>query len=155
MKIQQLSLFAENKPGHIAAPMRLLAQEGVNIRALYLADTQQYGILRMIVADCGAVTRLLEAHGFVVKVSEVLAVEVADRPGGLANVLGALEGSGINIEYMYAFPYVRGDKAILIFRFGDPDAAIACLQTAGINLLASRELLEKYGSTQDDGESAA
>jgi hypothetical protein len=152
MKIQQISLFAENKPGRIAAPVRLLAQEGINIRALYLADTQQYGILRMIVADCSEVTRLLEAHGFVVKVSEVLAVEVADCPGGLANVLGVLEGSSINIEYMYAFPYVRGDKAILIFRFADPDAAIACLQTAGINLLASRELLEKCScSTQGDG----
>jgi hypothetical protein len=141
MKIQQLSLFAENKPGHIAAPARLLAQEGVDIRALYLADTQQYGIVRMIVADSLKAAALLEAHGFVVKMTEVLAVEVPDRPGGLADVLGALDGTGINIEYMYAFPYSRGGQAILIFRFADPDAAIARLQTAGINLLASEELL--------------
>jgi hypothetical protein len=77
-----------------------------------------------------------------VKVTEVLAVEVPDHPGGLADVLGALDGSGINIEYMYAFPNPRGDQAILIFRFADPDAAIAQLQTAGINLLASDELLK-------------
>jgi len=76
------------------------------------------------------------------KTTEVLAVEVPDRPGGLAEVLGALEGTGINIEYMYAFP-VRGDEAILIFRFADPDAAIGLLQTAGVNLLASEELLKR------------
>jgi hypothetical protein len=143
MKIQQISLFAENKPGHIAAPARLLAQEGIDIRALYLADTQQYGIVRMIVSDWRKAVELLEAHGFVVKVTEVLAVEVPDRPGGLADVLAALDGTGINIEYMYAFPYLRGGQAILIFRFPDLDAAIARLQTAGINLLASEELLKK------------
>jgi hypothetical protein len=104
MKIHQISLFVENKPGHIAAPARLLAQEGIDIRALYLADTQQYGILRMIVSDWQKAARVLEAHGFVVKVTEVLAVEVPDRPGGLADVLEALDGTGINIEYMYAFP---------------------------------------------------
>jgi hypothetical protein len=143
MKIHQISLFAENKPGHISAPARLLAKEGIDIRALYLADTQDYGILRLIVADWQKAAALLEAQGFVVKVTEVLAVEVADHPGGLADVLGALDGSGINIEYMYAFPYVRGDQAILIFRFNDPDAAIERLQTAGINLVASEELLKK------------
>jgi hypothetical protein len=142
MKIHQISLFAENKPGHIAAPARLLAQEGIDIRSLYLADTQQYGILRMIVSDWQKAAGILEANGFAAKVTEVLAVEVPDRPGGLADVLEALEGTGINIEYMYAFP-VRGDEAILIFRFADPDAAIAQLQTAGINLLASEELLRK------------
>ena len=143
MKIHQISLFAENKPGHISAPARLLAKEGIDIRALYLADTQDYGILRLIVADWQKAAALLEAQGFVVKVTEVLAVEVPDHPGGLADVLGALDGSGINIEYMYAFPYVRGDKAVLIFRFNDPDAAIERLQTAGINLVASEELLKK------------
>ena len=142
MKIHQISLFAENKPGHISAPARLLAKEGIDIRALYLADTQDYGILRLIVADWQKAAALLEAQGFVVKVTEVLAVEVADHPGGLADVLGALDGSGINIEYMYAFPYVRGDQAILIFRFNDPDAAIARLLSAGINLVASEELLK-------------
>jgi hypothetical protein len=142
MKIQQISLFAENKPGHISAPIRLLAQEGIDIRALFLADTQQYGIVRMIVSDWRSAAGILEANGFVVKMTEVLAVEISDRPGGLADLLGALDGSGINIEYMYAFPDLRDGLAILIFRFDDPDAAIAHLQTAGINLLASDELLK-------------
>jgi hypothetical protein len=143
MKIQQISLFAENKPGHISAPARLLATEGIDIRALYLADTQEYGILRLIVTDWQRAAGLLEAHGFIAKVTEVLAVEVPDRPGGLADVLDALVGSGVNIEYMYAFPYVRGDQAIIIFRFNDPDAAMERLQAAGINLVASDELLKK------------
>ena len=143
MRIQQISLFVENKPGHISAPSRLLAQEGIDIRALYLADTHKFGILRMIVSDWQEAARILEAQGFVVKVTEVLAVEVADRPGGLAEVLKALDGADINIEYMYAFPDVRGDKAILIFRFADLDAAIVRLQTAGISILASAELLNK------------
>ena len=141
MKIQQISLFVENKPGHISAPARLLAQEGIDIRSLYLADTQQYGIVRMIVSDWQKAAGLLEAHGFAAKVTEVLAVQVPDHPGGLADVLGALDGSGINIEYMYAFPYLRGGQAILIFRFADPDAAIAYLQKAGISVLAGDELL--------------
>ncbi len=143
MKITQLSVFVQNAPGHILAPCRALADAGVNLRALSLADAQQYGILRMIVSDSLEATRILEAHGFAVKATEVVAVEVADRPGGLVDVLAALDGTGINVEYMFAFPYVRADKAVLIFRFADPDAAIARLQTAGINLLASAELLTK------------
>jgi hypothetical protein len=143
MKIQQISLFVENKPGHIAAPARLLAQNGIDIRSLYLADTQQFGIVRMIVSDWQKAARLLEAHGFAVKVTEVIAIRVPDHPGGLADVLGALDGSGINIEYMYAFPYLCGGQAILIFRFADPDAAIAHLQKAGVSVLAGDELLKK------------
>jgi hypothetical protein len=142
MKIQQLSLFVENKPGHVAAPVELLAEAGVDIRALYLADTQNFGIVRMIVSDWQKAAGLLESHGFVVKCTEVLAVEVPDHPGGLAVVLRALEGSGVNIEYMYAFPCMIGSQAILIFRFDDPDAAIARLQAKGINVVAGDELLK-------------
>jgi hypothetical protein len=142
MKIQQLSLFVENKPGHLTAPALLLAREGVDIRALYLADTEQFGIVRLIVSDLPKAMELLQAHGFVAKITEVLAVEVPDHPGGLADVLGALDGSGLNIEYMYAFPYLCGGRAILIFRFNDPDAAIARLQAKSINLVAGDELLK-------------
>jgi hypothetical protein len=109
---------------------------------LYLADTQQYGILRMIVSDWEKAAAILQSQGFTVKVTEVLAVEVADRPGGLADILEDLDGTGINIEYMYAFPNACDNRAILIFRFSDPDAAIARLQSAGVNLLPSDELLK-------------
>ena len=140
MKLQQLSLFSENKPGHMIAPCRLLAREGIDIRALSLADTQRFGILRMIVSDWQRARRLLEDAGSAVKVTEVVAVEVPDRPGGLAGVLDLFEGSTINIEYMYAFPFLRGERAVLVFRFDQPDAAIAVLQAGGINVLDSGAL---------------
>jgi hypothetical protein len=143
MKLHQLSLFSENKPGHVTAPCRLLAREGIDIRALALADTQRFGILRMIVSDWQRAKSLLEQAGSVVKVTEVLAVEVPDHPGGLADVLEAFVGSEINIEYMYAFPFVRGEKAVLIFRFDQPDAAIEVLQAKGINVLEPGALEEK------------
>lgn len=117
------------------APCRLLADEGIDIRALSLADTQRFGILRMIVSDWERARALLQGAGSVVNVTEVVAVEVPDRPGGLAGVLELFEGSGINIEYMYAFPFVRGEKAVLIFRFDQPDAAIARLPEKGVNVL--------------------
>jgi hypothetical protein len=141
MKIQQLSIFAENKPGHVAGPCRLLAEQGVDIRALALADTQRFGILRLIVSDPAKATRLLEGAGYVVKATEVLAVPVADRPGGLAEVLAALEGSPVNIEYMYAFPFGHEGKAVLIFRFDDPDAAIKILQGKGLAVLTGDAVL--------------
>ncbi len=143
MKIQQLSLFAENRPGHIAAPCRLLARAGVDIRALSLADTQRFGILRLIVSDSVKATQMLEEAGFAVKTTEVLAVEVPHRPGGLSEVLALFEGTTINIEYMYAFPFGRGERAILIFRFDNPDAALERLQAAGINVLDGGELCGK------------
>ena len=142
MKIQQISLFIENKPGHIVAPVRLLAEEGIDLRSLYLADTEKFGIVRMIVSEWQKAAELLESHGFVAKITEVLAVEVPDQPGGLAHLLGALDGSGINIEYMYAFPNRCGGRAVMIFRFDDPDAAIAHLQKTGINVVTGDELLK-------------
>jgi hypothetical protein len=141
MKIQQLSIFAENKPGHLAGPCRLLAQQGVNIRALALADTQRFGILRLIVSDPAKATEVLEEGGHVVKTTEVLAIPVADQPGGLAEVLTALEGSPVNIDYLYACPFRHDGKAVLIFRFDDPDAAITILQAKGLPVLASDVVL--------------
>jgi len=143
MKLHQLSIFSENKPGHVIAPCRLLAKEGIDILALSLADTERFGILRMIVSDWRRAKDLLEQSGSVVKVTEVLAVEVPDRPGGLADVLEAFIGTAINIEYMYAFPFVRGEKAVLIFRFDQPDAAIARLQERGFQVLSSGALEER------------
>jgi hypothetical protein len=142
MKIEQLSIFAENKPGHIAGPCRLLASHGVNIRALTLADTQNFGILRLLVSDPARATQLLGDAAYVVKTTEVLAIPVADQPGGLAQVLDALEGTAVNIEYMYAFPFGHDGKAVLIFRFNDADAAIAVLQEKGVPVLAGNVLLK-------------
>lgn len=143
MKIHQISLFAENKPGKLLAPIRLLAEEKIDLSSLFLADADEFGVLRMIVSDWRRALAAFEDAGFVVKVTEVVAVEVADHPGGLAQVLEALEGTGLNVEYMYAFPIASGSTAILIFRFTDPDAAIERLTAAGFNLLSRSELLEK------------
>ena len=144
MKITQLSVFVENAPGHILAPCRVLADAGVNLRALSLADAQKFGILRMIVSDWRRAAAILEQSGFPVKATEVLAVDVPDRPGGLSQVLDALQGSSVNIDYMYAFPFGRGEMATLIFRFDNPDAAIARLQSAGISLLRHTELEDEW-----------
>lgn len=136
MKIQQLSVFVENKPGHLAAPCLALAEAGVNLLTLSLADTRQFGILRLIVRDWQRAREVLTQAGFAVTVTEVLAIEVPDRPGGLAELLKALERAKINVEYMYAFTASMGDRAVLVFRFEDPDAALATLTQAGVNVLS-------------------
>ena len=143
MKIHQLSLFLENRPGQMAAPCRLLAEAGINIRTLTLADTQRFGILRLIVSDWQRSRSLLEESGYLVNVTEVVAVEVADRPGGLVELLELFEGSDINIEYMYAFTFGQENRAALIFRFDKPDAAIARLRAAGLNVLEDVEVYHR------------
>jgi len=135
MKIHQLSLFLENKPGQMIEPCRLLAEAGINIRTLTLADTQHFGILRLIVSDWNRGRALLEQAGYTVNVTEVVAVEVGDGPGDLAGLLEKLDGTGINVEYMYAFTFGRQDRAVLIFRFDRPDAAIERLQNGGVAVL--------------------
>lgn len=140
MKIHQLSLFVENKPGHLTQPMRLLADAGLDVRTISLADTEQFGILRLIVADWERAKKTLTDAGYIVTDTVVLAVEVPDRPGGLVQVLGVIEKSATNIEYLYAFPWGRGDQAVIIFRFDDPDAALDVLKKAGFHVLESAAL---------------
>jgi len=143
MKIHQLSLFLENEPGQMIEPCRVLAKAGIDIRTLSLADTERFGILRLIVSDWQGASAALEKAGYVVNVTEVVALEVADKPGGLAELMEVLESSGVNIEYMYAFPFGRGDRAVMIFRFDKPDAAIECLRAAGINVVAGLDVYSK------------
>jgi hypothetical protein len=127
----------------MAAPCRLLAGAGINIRTLTLADTQRYGILRLIVSDCGSAKKLLEDAGYLTNVTEVVAVEVDDRPGGMARLLEAIEETEINVEYMYAFTFGREGRAALIFRFDKPDEAIERLRAAGQNVLADVEVYHR------------
>lgn len=143
MKIKQLSVFLENKSGQLLLPCKLLADAGIDILTLSLADTQQFGILRLIVRDWSKARNVLEEAGCVVNVTEVLALEVADRPGGLAEILEIIEKTGLNIEYIYAFTFGRADKAVIIFRFDNPDAAIEMLQSNGVNVVGSVELYER------------
>jgi hypothetical protein len=136
MKIHQLSVFVENSPGHLRAPCQVLADAGISLATLSLADTKQYGILRLIIRDWQQAKALLDAAGFVTNVTEVLAIEVSDHPGGLADVLLVIEQAKINVEYMYAFTEKRDDKAALIFRFADTDAAIEALKHSNVNVIS-------------------
>jgi hypothetical protein len=134
MKIRQISVFIENKVGRIMEITEVLGHNGINIRALSLADTSDFGILRMIVSDIGKAMTVLKDRGFIVKESFVVAVEVPDKPGGLAAVLKLLGEKGINVEYMYAFFEQPQNKALLIFRFENPDEAVTILQANGLNV---------------------
>ncbi|BAU57401.1 amino acid-binding protein [Halorhodospira halochloris] len=142
MKIQQLSLFLENQPAHLKHPCDALAAAGINIRTLSLADSEQFGILRLIVPQWQQAKQVLEEAGCAVRVDEVVALEINDEVGGLAKVLGTLESGGHNIEYMYAFTSGPSGKAIMIMRFNDTDGAITTLEGAQINVLDSVSLFE-------------
>ena len=143
MKIKQISLFLENKPGHLNAICRTLADEGINIVTLSLADTQQFGIVRLIVRDWEKAKAVLEKAGLVVNVRDVVAATVNDVPGGMADLLDAVGHAGVNIEYMYAFSFHANEKAILVFRFDDADKAIEALRKIGADILDSSALFSK------------
>ena len=143
MKITQLSVFLENKAGRLSEPCKILSKAGINILTLSLADTQQFGILRLIVRDWQKAKGELEKAGCVVNVTEVVAIEVHDQPGGLAGILELMEQSKINVEYMYAFTFRREDKAVIVFRFEKPDEAVKTLQAKGVNLIGSVELFAR------------
>lgn len=146
MKVKQLSLFLENKPGALSRPIKLLAKANFNILTLSLADTQQFGILRLVLRDWEKAKALLEQDGFVVKLTDLVAIEVADEPGGLADILAALEQAKVNLEYMYGFTLRREAKGVLAFRFDDPDRAIEALQKKGINPVRNVELFKRLES---------
>ena len=142
MKIHQISLFIENRKGQLRIPTQILAEAGINIRTLSLADTEQFGILRLIIDDWQKAKEVLEKAGCVVKVAEVIAVKVPDRPGRLDELLATIEDAGLNIEYMYAFTFGREDKPIMFFRFEDADAAAKALTARGINLVSGEDLYQ-------------
>ena len=142
MKVEQISIFLENKSGRLADVTRILGEGGINIRALTLADTSDFGILRLIVNDSTRALEILKEAGFTVGRTEVIAIEVPDRPGGLADILDLIGEKGINVEYMYAFVEKSGDNAVVIFRFDDLEQAVKMLQKEGVKILPR----EKVGS---------
>jgi hypothetical protein len=140
MKVEQISIFLENKPGSLAEVTRILGEAGVNIRALSLADTKDFGILRLIVNDNEKAQEILGKKGFTVRKTEVVAVVVPDRPGGLADILKVLVEAKINVEYLYAFVQHSGKEAIIIFRFDETDRAIEVLSHKDLRILKGQEL---------------
>ena len=140
MHVEQISIFIENKFGRLAEVTRILGDAGINIRTLSLADTSDFGILRLILDDNERAKSVLEERGFTVSKTEVVAVEIPDRPGGLADILQALDADGINVEYMYAFVERCGENAVMIFRFDETQKAIATLTGKGFTVLPGERL---------------
>lgn len=138
--VEQLSVFLENEAGRLAQMCRALADAGHNMRVLMVADTAEYGVARVICDRPHAARRSLENAGFAVSVTPVVAVQVPDRAGGLADVLEGLGEAGVNVEYLYC--YVRPDaaSAVDIFRVEDPVAATHALESAGVTLVRASEI---------------
>ncbi len=143
MIIKQLSVVLENKPGCLMGATQVLAEAGINMRALTLTDTADHGVLRLILEKPEEARELLETHGFSVKVTQVLAVEMDDSPGGLNTVLKALASEDINIEYMYAFMGAKPRKALVIFRINQTEKAVDCLQENGVRLISTEKEVEE------------
>ena len=140
MKAEQISVFLENKAGRLAEVTGILAEASVNIRALALADTSDFGVLRLIVDDNIKAVEALKNRGFTVGRTDVVAVEVEDRPGGLHRLLNMLNKAGINVEYMYAFVQHSGENAVMIFRFDNIDEAIRVLEEHNVKVINGKEV---------------
>ncbi len=140
MKVKQMSVFLENKSGRLAQVTRVLGENGINIRALSIADTTDFGILRLIVSDPDKTYRVLKEAGFTVSATDVIAVEVADRPGGLADILQSLQKAEVNIEYLYVFVQRTSDAALVVLRVEQLDEAVKVLQEGGIRILSEEEV---------------
>ena len=140
MKVEQISIFLENKPGVLEEATRILKDAGINIRTLSLADTTDFGVLRLIVNDVDRASQVLKEQGFRTNRTIVVAVEVPDRPGGLHGILEVLSKNGINVEYLYAFVERSGEHAVIIFRVDAPDKAIEVLQKNGMTVLPGTKL---------------
>ena len=140
MTIKQLSVFVENSPGKLVEALETVAGAGVDLRALSLADTADYGILRIIVDSPDKALSVLQDAGFLVRSNEVIPVSVGDKPGGLAAVLRVLADSGVDVEYTYAFVAHATDRAYVILRVADNDAAVKALTDNGLVMLSAEEM---------------
>ncbi len=136
MYAKQVCVFLENQKGRVAEVTRLLADEGINIRALSLADMPDFGVLRLIVNDRTRCVRALKDRGFVVQETEVIAAEIEDRPGGLSRIVEVMDREDINIEYIYAFVEKKENQAIVVFKIDDAARAAQALARSGVSILS-------------------
>lgn len=140
MKVKQLEIFLEKTSGRLPDISHALAENAINIRALSLADTADFGILRLVVNDTNKAQQVLTENGFTVSLTEVLAVEVPDKPGALDCILQLARKAGLNVECMSAFSKKSGESGMLLFRFDNQDAAMAVFKKAGYRLLSDDEI---------------
>ncbi|MEG3069610.1 MAG: ACT domain-containing protein [Peptococcaceae bacterium] len=142
MKVKQISVFLENKSGRLAQVAMLLGEKGINIRALSIADTADFGILRLIVNDPDHTYQVLKEAGFTVAFTDVIAVEVTDKPGGLAQILQLLDRAGVNIEYLYAFVQKASNDALVVFRVEKLAEAVMVLQENGVRVMTGSDVYQ-------------
>ena len=142
MLVEQISIFLENKSGRLAEVAKVLGDQKINIRALTIADTTDFGVLRLIVDQPAQAEKILSAREFTVRTTKVIAVEIPDQPSGLVATLGALEEAHVDIEYMYAYASKPGEKAIVIIKIADCERAIDALTNKNIRILTAQEVYE-------------
>ena len=142
MAVKQISIFVENKEGRIKKAIDTLAKQNINIRALSIADTTKYGILRLIVSDNKKAINALEEGGFIVKENEVIILAVPDEPNGLNSTLAVFDEKGINLEYLYAFVSSKTDEAIVVMRLENMEKAIEALNNSNVKILDEKDIKE-------------
>jgi hypothetical protein len=142
MKIKQISIFLENRKGRLYDVCSLLGKNDINIRALNVAETESFGILRIVVNKPDAAVKVLKDADIVAKITDVVAIEVDDKPGGLADILKVLADEDVNIEYMYGFVEKSSDRALMVFRFDDVDKAAAILKKHNIRIVTEQSVRE-------------
>lgn len=140
MYLKQISVFVENKPGRMADIAEILTDNGINIEALSIADTTDFGILRMIVDKYNEAVAALKAAKITVRVTDVVGVPIEDKPGGLSKILNALDEKGIGIEYLYAFPARNSKEAWLVLSTDNPEDTVNALKEKGIEILTPGEV---------------
>jgi len=142
MKLKQISIFLENRKGRLWKAINILSMAKINIRALSIADTSDFGILRLIVPEPERAKQILEEANFIVKLSDVIAVSVSDDPGALEGILETLNNAEINIEYLYAFVEKKRDNAIVVIRTEDIEEGIRALENKGVTILSPKEVYD-------------
>ena len=140
MKIKQLSIFLQNKLGNLSKPLEALSNADVNIRAMCMADTSEFGILRLVVDNPEKGKEVLEKNNFIVKTTEIVGVEMNDAPGGLTSVLKIIKDNEIDLEYLYAFTHEKAGKAILLLHSDDIDNLISTLEKNDVAIVSSKEV---------------
>ena len=152
MKLKQISVFIENSPGRIFEVTEALGEAGINLRALNLVETSDFGVLKLLVSDVSTARRILMQKQIPAKVNEVVAAKIPDRPKSLSTLLRPLLKAQVYVEYMYAFAGLRENDAVMIFRFSDNDRAIRILQDQGVTLLDAKAfgMLESSGAEAVD-----
>ena len=143
MSFTQISVFLENKPGHLEKILKVLGDDKVNIITLTIAETSDFGILRMIVNSSKKAIEVLRSHNVACSTTDILAIEIEDVPGALCEAIGTFSKHNLNIEYMYTFNEKRNNRSIMIFRFEDIDLAQKVVKEAGYKIVSESEISEQ------------